>query len=145
MKNAGAQLKMLVDTLPQKAKDSMIKLMVHGSLHSHYPAGHFPHPSAAVSPPFGDPFLIQRGESQPLGIPLLGGKRNISGDYATQTCLQTKLELSREFCLPKINGGRFKHFDRAAGCYEGLSGPVTVLQITPSTRRRPPPTEVSDS
>ncbi|MBV97443.1 Uteroglobin, partial [Eschrichtius robustus] len=27
MKNAGAQLKMLVDTLPQKAKDSMIKLM----------------------------------------------------------------------------------------------------------------------
>ncbi|KAB0404723.1 hypothetical protein E2I00_019073 [Balaenoptera physalus] len=50
MKNAGAQLKMLVDTLPQKAKDSVIKLMVHGSLHSHYPAGHFPHPSAAVWP-----------------------------------------------------------------------------------------------
>ena len=46
------------------------------------------------------------------------------------------MELSREFCLPKTNGGRFKHFDRAVGRYEGLSGPVTVLQITPSTRRR---------
>lgn len=61
----------------------------------------------------------------------------MSGDYATQTCLHTKMEISREFCLPKINGGRFKHFDRAVGCYEGLSGPVTVLQITPSTRLMP--------
>ncbi|TEA11590.1 hypothetical protein DBR06_SOUSAS6910041, partial [Sousa chinensis] len=136
MKNAGAQLKMLVDTLPQKAQDSMTKLTVHGSLHSHCPAEDFPHPSAAVSTPLGDPFLIQRGESQPFGIPLLGGK-NMSGDYATQTCLHTKMELSREFCLPKLNGGRFKHFDRAVGCYEGLSGPVTVLQITPSTRLMP--------
>ncbi|TKC51148.1 hypothetical protein EI555_004214 [Monodon monoceros] len=64
MKNAGAQLKILVDTLPQKAQDSMITLTVHGSLHSHCPVEDFPHPSAAVSTPFGDPFLIQRGESQ---------------------------------------------------------------------------------
>uniref|UniRef100_A0A8C6C942 Uteroglobin n=1 Tax=Monodon monoceros TaxID=40151 RepID=A0A8C6C942_MONMO len=32
MKNAGAQLKILVDTLPQKAQDSMITLTVHDKI-----------------------------------------------------------------------------------------------------------------
>ncbi|XP_065738528.1 uteroglobin [Phocoena phocoena] len=56
MKNAGAQLKMLVDTLPQKAQDGMITLTVHGSLHSHCPAEDFHIPQLQCQLPLGTLF-----------------------------------------------------------------------------------------
>ncbi|XP_014648379.1 PREDICTED: uteroglobin [Ceratotherium simum simum] len=44
MKDAGIQLKKLVDTLPEKAKENVIKLMVHGFLRSRCSALDSPSP-----------------------------------------------------------------------------------------------------
>ena len=55
MKEATSQLKTLVDTLSPKAKDSVLELMVHGSLHTCCPC-----PWAAVSPTLGHACMLSR-------------------------------------------------------------------------------------
>uniref|UniRef100_A0A4W2FJC9 Uteroglobin n=2 Tax=Bos TaxID=9903 RepID=A0A4W2FJC9_BOBOX len=53
MKEATSQLKTLIDTLSPKAKDSVLELMVHGSLHNCCP-----HPWAAVSSTSGHACML---------------------------------------------------------------------------------------
>uniref|UniRef100_A0A9L0KDC4 Uteroglobin n=1 Tax=Equus asinus TaxID=9793 RepID=A0A9L0KDC4_EQUAS len=50
MKAAATQLKTLVDLLPKNTKDSILKLMVHGFLHSHCLAVDCPSPWMLFGP-----------------------------------------------------------------------------------------------
>lgn len=63
MKEAGMQMKTLLDTLPLETKVNILRLSVNGILHSQRVQVASPSPSATMSPHLSASFLIQWGQS----------------------------------------------------------------------------------